>query len=85
MSTPPLTAEIAILSNLSVDSELVRSRIAPASSYSTCSKEPHIGVGGVIWIFAMMYLLAAILGIFLKTPELGGALEIEADIVAVPH
>ena len=46
---------------------------------------PHIGVGGVIWIFAMMYLLAAILGIFLKTPELGGALEIGADVVAVSH
>ena len=30
---------------------------------------PRIGVGGVMWIFAMMYLLAAILGIFLKTPQ----------------
>ena len=29
---------------------------------------PRIGVGGVIWIFALMYLLAAFLGIFLKTP-----------------
>ncbi len=28
---------------------------------------PHIGVGGVIWIFAVMYLLAAVIGSFLKT------------------
>ena len=30
---------------------------------------PHIGVGGVIWIFAVMYLLAAVVGLFLKTPQ----------------
>ncbi len=29
---------------------------------------PRIGNGGVIWIFAMLYLVAAVLGIFLKTP-----------------
>ena len=28
---------------------------------------PRIGVGGVIWIFASMYLLAAVLGVFLRT------------------
>ena len=32
---------------------------------------PRIGVGGVIWIFAMMYLLAAVIGFFLKTPRPG--------------
>ncbi len=30
---------------------------------------PRIGVGGVIWVFAMMYLLAAVVGLFLKTPQ----------------
>lgn len=30
---------------------------------------PRIGVGGVIWIFAAMYLLAAVVGIFLKSPQ----------------
>ena len=30
---------------------------------------PRVGVGGVIWIFAMLYLLAAVVGIFLKTPK----------------
>ena len=30
---------------------------------------PHIGVGGVIWIFAMMYLVAAVVALFLGTPQ----------------
>ena len=30
---------------------------------------PRLGVSGVIWIFAMMYLLAAVIGIFLKVPD----------------
>ena len=36
---------------------------------------PRIGVGGVIWIFAMMYLLAAIVGIFLKTTRPEGTVD----------
>ncbi len=32
---------------------------------------PRVGVLGVIWIFAMMYLLAAVLGLFLKVPVAG--------------
>lgn len=46
---------------------------------------PRIGVGGVIWIFAIMYLLAAVAGIFLKTPvapESGGA---RREVITAAH
>lgn len=33
----------------------------------------------------MLYLVAAILGIFLRTPEHGDTIEVEADIVVAPH
>lgn len=36
---------------------------------------PRIGVGGVIWIFAMLYLLAAVVGLFLTNPKLENAFD----------
>ena len=43
---------------------------------------PRIGVGGVIWIFAMMYLLAAVVGLFLKTPQPKSAQQAEGESIA---
>lgn len=43
---------------------------------------PRIGVGGVIWIFAMMYLLAAVVAFFLKTPQPKSTTETESEFVA---
>jgi len=40
---------------------------------------PRIGVGGVIWVFAMMYLLAAVVGIFLRTPQPETAAKVESE------
>jgi polyol permease family len=41
---------------------------------------PLIGVGGVMWIFATMYLLAAVVGTLLKTPQPEGAAEAESEL-----
>ena len=46
---------------------------------------PHVGVGGVIWIFAMMYLLAAAVGIFLKIPHPQSSAEADRDVIAAVH
>ncbi len=43
---------------------------------------PRIGVGGVIWIFAMMYLLAAVVGMFLKTQQPESTAKAESDAIA---
>ena len=46
---------------------------------------PHIGVGGVIWIFAMMYLSAAVIGFFLKTTGTTTATDVEQYAAVAPH
>ena len=43
---------------------------------------PRIGVSGVIWIFALMYLLAAVVGSFLKT-SLPGSIDERSTAKAV--
>lgn len=46
---------------------------------------PHLGVGGVIWIFAVMYLLAAVIGIFLKTSQPECAVRVESEGIVAVH
>jgi len=43
---------------------------------------PRIGIGGVIWIFAAMYILAAVVGIFLKIPQPGRPPLAESELAA---